>query len=615
MGGPVAPPRLRLPECKGDYDTFGLTSEERRELVRRIAAEGPGAIDAFIREKEAQGDSAIARKVQRLKEELMRRAEELRRRLADEFGEKEEAAEAEYRARLARLQDQERALRSDLDRLRGSSSSELEAVLRSNPVVGIALDADVAARPPWWRRALRALARVLRVVLFPLLWLLRLLLPRRKAPDRVAIALPGGVGAALDRAGDLYLSDPGFRRQVKQRLRAAPPTERMRRAWERLLGREDYESLARKAMEQILAEEAGKAQRKVHEAEESLQRRLGELMDQEREAEAARSGSLERLEEEREREAAALEEALRNAPETEVKEAIVDELKAAGLLRATGDSLVPTMQFMDRFAALVYDEEVRGGAGAARGAAGEYAEGEGHYVREPLRSAMEVSRMDIPASLLRARSRHPKVRHMFDEDVVVYREEREDALQVVLIVDRSGSMEERGRMEAAKRAALALHHAVKGRNARSRVHLLLMDTSVRSVGLREIWETEPRGFTNTGAALRMAAELCRRSRGGATLVYLVTDGLPEAYTKDGEDVAGHPDRAMAYAKEQARQLARERSLAGFVMLLLEPRDEMYVKAAEALAREARGRVVPVDPQELARTLLRQLETPAAAPAA
>lgn len=195
---------------------------------------------------------------------------------------------------------------------------------------------------------------------------------------------------------------------------------------------------------------------------------------------------------------------------------------------------------------------------------------------------------------------------MTEADVVIYREEREDLLQVVLIVDRSGSMEENGRMEAAKRAALALHHAVKSQNSRNRIDILLMDTSLSKATLREVWDAQPRGFTNTGAALRIARGLCARR--GRTLIYLITDGLPEAYTKEGEDVAGHPEKAMVYAKEQARLLKRERGLAGFVMLLLEPKDEMYVKAAEALAKEAGGRVVPVDPQELARTLLKELKS-------
>jgi Mg-chelatase subunit ChlD len=574
-------------------------------LVRRIAAEGAGAIDQFIREREAEGDSSIARKVQKLKEELMARAAALRERLREEFGERAEATEAEYRAKMAALERDRAAANADLERLRGSSDAQLLAALRSNRVIGLALDADVAARPPWWRRALRGLARVLRVILFPILWLLRKLFPR-KAPDRVAIALPGG--ASFAHAGDLYLADAGFRSAVKAKLREAPTSERVRRAWERLLGREDYETLAQKAMAQMMAEEAERQKRSQSASEKTLTERLAELAMAESAAAREHDADAQRLREDEEAEARRIEEALRDAPEQEVKEAIVDELKAAGLLRETGGKLLPTLQFMDRFAALVYQDESRG-AGSSRGSAGEYAEGEGHYLREPLRSAVEISRMDIPASLLRARTRHPHVRHMVEDDVVVYREERESSMHVVLIVDRSGSMEENGRMEAAKRAALALHHAVRAKNPRSQVDLLLMDTSVRRVSLKEMWEAEPRGFTNTGAALRLAREAAQRSRSGRTLVYLVTDGLPEAYTKDGEDRAGHPDKAMAYAKEQAKLLARERSVAGFVMLLLEPKDERYVKSAEALAKEGRGRVVPVDPHELARTLLKELRAP------
>ena len=604
--------KLHLPDCRGHADPFTLSPEDRRELVRRIAEKGASAIDDFVREREAQGDSSIAHKVRKLRDELLRRAEELKRRLAGEFREREEAIEAEYRARLATLQSEEAALRQNLQRLRGAEGDELAAALRANPVLGVALSHDLAARPPWWRRALRWLARALRFLLAPLLWLLRLLTPRgrrSKEPDRLGLVLPSGAGGlSLSRAGDLYLSDRGFREAVKARLRAAPPRERLRRLWERLLGLEDYESLARKAMQTMAAEEVERARSGRLERERRLEETLSEVLAREEAERAAREAKARDLDAEREREARRLEEALRDAPEREVKEAIVDELKAAGLLKDTGGSLLPTLQFMDRFAALVYQDEATG-AGAGH-SAGEYAEGEGHYRREPLRAAVEVSRMDIPASLLRARSRHPKVRRIFEDDVVLYREEREGLLQVVLIVDRSGSMEENGRMDAAKRAALALHHAVKARNPRNRVDLLLMDTSVRRATLREVWETEPTGFTNTGAALRTARGLARRD--GRTLVYLVTDGLPEAYTKDGEDVAGHPKKAMEYAKRQAQELARERGVAGFVMLLLEPEDEMYVKAAETLAKEAGGRVVPVDPQELARTLLRQLD--AAGPA-
>lgn len=603
---------IQLPDCRAHRDAFTLTAEERRELVRRIAEEGAGAIEAFIKEREAAGDSTIARRVAKLREELMRRARELREKLDASFHERAETVEAEYRARLATLQSDEQELRGRIERFRGDASLRLEAALRANPVLGIALDRDVAARPPWWRRAWRVVLRALRFVLFPLIWLLRALFPRRDraSADRVGLVMPSGASGAsglVDRAGALYLSDAEFRGAVRARLAAAPARERLRRAWERLLGREDYESLARRAMEQMIAEESARAHDAAKREERAMEQTLGEILAREDAARESRERALRDAESQRERDAQELERALREQPEREMRDVIVEELQASGLLRA---DMLPTLQFMDSFAAQVYDEEAGKAAGARHGVAGEYAEGEGHHRREPLRSAMEVSRMDALASIIRARSRHPHVRRLFEEDVVVYREERASQLHVVLVVDRSGSMEENGRMEAAKRAALALHHSVKRANRRSTVEVFLMDTSVRAASLRDVWQAEPTGFTNHGAALRLARESVRRNPGQRTLVYLVTDGLPEAYRKDGEDVAGHPEKAMKYAKQEARRLAQERGLSGFVMLLLEPEDEMFVKAATALADEAGGRVVSVDPRTLAGTLVTEFEKPA-----
>lgn len=595
---------MRLPRCGQHDDPFALSPLDRRELVRRIAEHGAGAIDDFIRERERE-DSTIARKVRKLRDELLRRGEDLRRKLAEEFSSKREQVENEYRLRIAQLNDERAALAGEMDRLRGDELRLVESEMRADPVLGIALSHDAAARPPWWRRVLRWLSRALRLLLAPILWLFRAITPAatKRREERAVFAIPG----LLDKAGGLYLADPTFRRAVRSRLRASPPAERVRRAWERLLGREDYETLARKAMADMMAEDEARARAKAKAAERSLQDQLGEVLARESSAAEERARRQEALERERDRDAEAIEEALRNAPEREVKEAIVDELKAAGLLREATTGLAPTLQLMDRFAALVYEDEARAAGGRGSTAGGEYAEGEGHYLRGPMRMSIEASRMDIPASLLRARSRHPRVRHLVDDDVVVHREERTSTLHVVLIVDRSGSMEENRRMEAAKRAALALHHAVRSASPRNRVDVLLMDTSVRAASLRDVWDAEPRGFTNHGAALRLARELARRRRSSRLLVYMVTDGLPEAYTKEGEDVAGHPDKAMAYAKEQARLLRRERALAGFVMLLLEPKDERYVKAARELAKEAGGRVTDVDPGELAGALLRQFE--------
>ncbi len=100
-------------------------------------------------------------------------------------------------------------------------------------------------------------------------------------------------------------------------------------------------------------------------------------------------------------------------------------------------------------------------------------------------------------------------------------------------------MEENDRILAAKKAVLALFKAVKRRDRRNIVDLVGFDTDVRPMDLVSVWESKPGGFTNTGAALKTAAELLRHSRSDQNLVYLITDGYPEAYTdKDGKSMIG-----------------------------------------------------------------------------
>ncbi|MHB8605647.1 MAG: VWA domain-containing protein [Thermoplasmatota archaeon] len=610
----MAKDRIALPDCTGVAEPFfSLTPEEKRALVLRIAQDGPGAIDAFIREREEAGDSLIARKLKRLREELLRRAEELRARLAGGFGERSREVQAGYERAYAALESERAAAEARLTRLRADEDAALGALLASGETARLVLDAPLAP-PTVWQRVKRVLFRVLAFLLAPLRWFLRLFAKRRDAKPphdkRVvfAVPLPGRLGVDLDaRVGAAYAGSPALRRRVKGRLRAAPPRERLRRAWERLLGREDYESIAKRALSEMLAEEAEEKRRGIRDEESSLANEMQRLLEAERRARDDAAARMADLDAEREAEAARIERELASAPEREVKEGILDELKGSGLLSERGGKLVPTLAFMDRFSALIYADEARALGGGRGMSSGAYAEGEGTFVREPLRTSVEASHMDPVASLVRARQRHPHIRHLTEDDLLIYREEREALSHVVIILDTSGSMEESGRMEAAKRAALALSAAVKAEHPRNRVDFIAMSTGVKRIDALGVWESEPRGFTNTGAALRLAADLLKDAKSERGLVYLVTDGLPEAYTVAGEDVAGHPDKAKKFALDQAARLKKTPGFGAFVCLLLEPDDEMYVKAARELAKALDGRVVPVAPAELAKTMLREFQ--------
>lgn len=614
---------IHLPDCRARRDAyFALSAADRRELVLRIAQEGPGAIDAFVKEREAEGDSSIAQRVKRLKEELMRRAEELRERLAGGFAERAKAEEARYQAAFAELASERDAKAEKLRRLESSEARFLEEALRGSAVVNLILSAPPPEKLSLGARVRRFLFRLLAFLLAPLRWLLRAIFGAQRKPSKsITIASPVGGSLGVDveaRAGAAYLGSPELRRRVKERLRASPARERVRRAWERLLGREDYESIARRVAMEMIEEEARAKRGEYQREEKSLADELARISEEEERRRAELAGRLRDLAAQREMEAERLERELADLPERTVKEEILDELTTTGLLRERGGKLLPTLQFLDKFGALVYQDEARAGAGKG-GASGAYAEGEGTFTRDPLRSHVELAHMDVVASVTRSRVRHPHVRHLTEDDVLVYREDREALQHVIIVLDRSGSMEENGRLDAAKRAALALAHAVRRENPRNRVDFIAMSTSVERIDAMGVWEAEPRGFTNTGGALRLARDLVKEARSERALVYLVTDGLPEAYTApekvpEGEsrrpklvDVAGHPDRARKFALEQAGALRDTPGFGSFVCLLLEPEDEMYVKAADDIARELSGRVVKLSPSELAGAMIRAYE--------
>jgi Mg-chelatase subunit ChlD len=587
---------VQLPDCGKWRGRFHLTAEQKRELVELIAAKGPGAIDEYLAAK-AQEDRHIAAKVHALRAELLARAEALRRALEEQFHGRKQRLEAELQAREAELHGQREAAARRLDDFRLTRDVRLAEVLQRSDLVQLALSAPLPEPGPW-KRFLAALRR---------LWhaLLRAL-GLRKAPRRKPLlaAFPAARGLGLDLGRlEAALGTDAMRQRVRSRLQALPPRERLRQLWQRLLGREDYESLAAKLMEEELQRQLRERERELGEEERAMAERLAQLAEQEARAREREREELERLEQERRDALRKLREQAEREPLKRVADEVREELAITGYLKEGPSGPSITQRLVDRFSELVFEAEMKALPSAHRAAYGSYVEGEGVFRKEPLLSVDELSHMDLVGSALQAKLRHPRQRHIYEDDVLVYREMRSSQTHVVLVFDTSGSMEENQRLDAAKRAALALVQAVKREHKGNRVDLVLMETSVRRADVLEAWLAKPRGFTNTGGAIALARALLERSRADRKLLYLITDGLPEAMTlPNGEDIASYPDRCLAYALEEVRKLKAMPGL-GFAILLLEPEDEQYVKAAEAIAAEVQGKVMPTDPRELARRVL------------
>jgi Mg-chelatase subunit ChlD len=321
-----------------------------------------------------------------------------------------------------------------------------------------------------------------------------------------------------------------------------------------------------------------------------------EAEEKRRQAEAQRR----RLEEERaeaERRAASETEARVRAGE---ERRVERELKERGFVAERAGELVVTYGLVERFARILLEEEshrlpgdirlsLRGGGST------------GVYEKARLRRPEEVAHLDVPGSLLAARLTGS--RHIDESTSYIYREVTAERVHIVLAFDRSGSMAESGKLEAAKKALLALYVAVRRRYPDATVDVLAFDNDVQVLDLVELWECKAGAFTNTAEALRAAHLLLRSSRASRRELYLITDGLPEAYTDaDGRVRSGQLDVAMERALERARELATVTPLKT-TMILLKSEHPEYEVAARTIARTLNGDLMVTEPAHLGVELL------------
>jgi Mg-chelatase subunit ChlD len=575
-----------LPDCSFVLPPVGLSARQHRELVRLLAEEGPQALEAWLRKEEAR-DIHIRRRLAEARERLEREAKAEQRRAEQEHEDESRAAETEWERRMREQAEKEAALRS---RLAGLASDPIltPEMLAERSALYRAVQEGRGGKQSVGRRMMAALATFWMFLVGLWVRFVRWLRGIKPKPPRTVLTLPAGAELHLRGLG------PDALVAVRQRMQEQSWQERLKSAWDRLLGREDYAETVERMMAAELKrlEIEERARRAAEEAE--LNERLGGEKKTEEELRKAREAEARRRQEALERRLAELARRADGGVYDALREDLLGTFRKQGLVDAEGR---PTARLMDRFSKLLYEEARRTIPAGGETQPGTYVEGEGEYEQGPLRSSHEMGAMDLVQSVLEARLHHPRVRHLYDDDVRVHREVRSATAHVVLVFDTSGSMDQQGRLDA------VLHRAVKDRNRDHRVDLLAMHTSIDRVDLAGCWNAKPKGFTNHGAAMREARRLFEEGGADHKVLYLVTDGLPEAYTReDGVDKADRPDVCMEHALGEARRL---RNVPGLrtVILQLETEEPLYLDAAAKLAEAAGGRVEGVDPQELMQWVL------------
>jgi Mg-chelatase subunit ChlD len=562
MTSPPADAAVSLPDCSHvveDVESDDLLSViDSAAVIEALAEHGPGGVRDLV-DRQAGENSELARRIARLRELLKRQASSRVSRILEEYDRRSHELELDRKARADEVDREMAALEARLAEARQIHlGSIVDAGLLDDVQHALLLPTASWMQPPpppgVWERIRAFFARI----------------------------------AAFFRG----LFRRGSKSKASSREERTVPLATFLPVGRALTPSELSEALARLTPGQHEELETS-VTRDISERERQLAR---EAEAKRKEAEAQRR----RLEEERkEAERRAQREADQWARQAE-EQRLRRELSERGLVNEKGGQLTITYSLVERFAKLVLEAESRSLPGDVRmslkGGAST-----GVYEKARLRIPDEVAHLDIPSSILAARQAGS--RHIDESTSYVFREILAERVHVVLALDKSGSMGEGEKLPAAKKALLALYVAVRRRYPDATIDVIAFDNEVRLLDLVQLWETPPGSFTNTGEALRTAFLLLRSSRANRKELFLVTDGLPEAYTDpDGRIRSGHLDKAMEYALGRAQELTTVKPFRCTMVLIKSPNPE-YEKAARLLTHQLNGELVVTEPQRLGIELL------------
>jgi Mg-chelatase subunit ChlD len=606
---------MELPDCEDideDYLVFGYY--DQIELVEKLVEKGPEYIDQFIAEQ-AKKDSAVAGYIKSLRRRLERQAGRIRAQRLKKYQGRMKKLEDEKKAKARQMEKELVSLTEEQKALQDRLNDILASELLSDDFVNLIIDTPLdmkREKEGILTRILWFFIRIGRVIKRFFLWLAGKLGRRKEVPEiepgaktpRLLLSFPSISGTLNDldsKFGNALLTSPNLKQEMESEMLKKKWFRRSRLKWRRRFNRERYIEDARRAYYDKLAKKMDSKTQEVKTKRNALSRQAKETTIRRKKEEDQANKEFDDIKSQEKKEEQALEKRMKAVPKEKTREEVLDKLETSGFITRKGDQLEITGQLVDRFADLVFTAEVANlpmSYHASYGAS----EVEGIYERDRLRMVDEISRMDIVESMVNARIHHPTDKHIYEDDVLVYRELKGANNHVVLMFDKSGSMDENDRIHAAKKAVLALYKAVKERNPRNMVDLVTFDTEVRVMDLLGIWRSEAQGFTNTGDAIKTARALLSESTADRKMVYLITDGLPEAYTDEGEVYAGDTDKSLAYAVAQAKEMGGVKNLS-FTMILLEPKDRMYVEAAQSIVNAAKGKALILEPKELAAEML------------
>jgi len=570
---------------------------EEQRLIEKLSERGVEYIEEFVKKEMLK--PSIREKIEKLRKRLQEQAKKIKEKKEKEYQKRRMEVKKRFEKEFEVIKKERKRIVASYKEEEKRHLSEIEKVILEDELLKFVV--ELPSEEKVKEGLLEKIKKFFLALLAFFKWLVsgfRKKKEKRRRESKLLISAPWG--SLLPEEFDLKLKNvlfrnKDFRKSVEKEMKKMGVSPFLTK-----FDKKKYLKEVEKVVKKRIEDRVKEKEKEFEKEKAQMEREIKETLKKEEKRKEEMKRSLSEIEEDYKKEAERLEKALDEIPEKMLKKGVVEDLKKLGYLREDKEGLTITSQLIERFASILLSAELQAIPAGSNILFGRSEKREGVYEKGRMVSVDESSRMDMVDTIIQARLTHPWERHIRDEDVVVKRELAESWSHVVIALDTSYSMLENRRMEAAKRAVLALYKAVERENPKNIIDIIGFNTHVGVLDLLDVWEAEPKGFTNTSGALRTANHLFKDSKAETKHLYLITDGLPEAYTDEkGNDVVADPETSLPYAFKEAKKLE-----ANLTLILLEPEDPLYVKAAEKIVKASpHGKMLITDPKKLARDIL------------
>jgi uncharacterized protein with von Willebrand factor type A (vWA) domain len=220
----------------------------------------------------------------------------------------------------------------------------------------------------------------------------------------------------------------------------------------------------------------------------------------------------------------------------------------------------------------------------------------------------DVFDLDVKETVMNAVQRESSERASFSRrvpalapaDFVVHRSDTLTRSATVLMLDMSRSMPLRGYFYAAKKVALALDSLIRGSYPRDSLHIIGFSDLAREISpaaLPHLSVNEYVYGTNMQHGLMLARRLLARDPGENKQIIIVSDGEPTAHIENGRPVFFYPPLPETFYKTllEVKRCTRERIVINTFML---ESNHHLVQFVNQMTKLNRGRAFFISPDRL-----------------